>query len=64
MRVVSLFNETYELPDILDPNDHVLKRLKTLVELEFYNHFERKIDIKNWEYIIKRACAYTVHVSV
>jgi hypothetical protein len=64
MRVVSLFNETYEIPELLDPSDPVLQRLKKLVELEFYNYFDRKIDIKNWEYILKRASAYTVNVCV
>ena len=64
MRVVSLFNETLEIPEMFDPNDPVLQRLKKLVELEFYNYFDRKIDIKNWEYILKRASAYTVYVCI
>lgn len=64
MRVVSLFNETLEIPEMFDPSDPVLQRLKKLVELEFYNYFDRKIDIKNWEYILKRASAYTVNVCI
>jgi hypothetical protein len=64
MRVVSLFNETIEIPEILDTSDPVLQRLKKLVELEFYNYFDVKIDITNWEYILKRASAYTVNVRI
>jgi hypothetical protein len=64
MRVVSLFNETHEIPDILDPSDPVLQRLKKLVELEFYKYFDRKIEITNWEYILKRASVYTVNVCI
>jgi len=64
MRVVSLFNETIEIPEMFDPNDPVLQRLKKLVELEFYRYFDRKIEITNWEYILKRASAYTVNARI
>jgi hypothetical protein len=64
MRVVSLFNETIEIPETFDPNDPVFQRLKKLVELEFYRYFDRKIEITNWEYILKRASAYTVNARI
>jgi hypothetical protein len=60
MPVVSLLGTTHEYPDELDEEHPAYKRLKKLIELEFYVHFQRKIDITNWEYILKRASAYWI----
>ena len=37
-----------------------LTTLKSLIEDEFYNHFDVRISIDNWEYILLRASAYRV----
>lgn len=59
MKVVSLLGTTHEYPEgPANPNHPAFQRLKKLVELEFFMHFERKLNITNWEYILKRAEAY------
>jgi hypothetical protein len=61
MKVVSLLGTTHEYPDgSFDPTHPAFKRLKQLIELEFYTHFDRKLDITNWNYILERAEAYRI----
>jgi hypothetical protein len=62
MKVVSLLGTTHEYPDDgpIDFESKEFQRLKKLIELEFYMHFNRKLDITNWEYILKRAEAYRI----
>jgi hypothetical protein len=61
MRVV-LLGKTIEVPDTPLP-DHpenfpVYVELKKLIENEFFELFDRKIDIQNWGYIFSRASAH------
>jgi len=52
-----------EIPDRQPPNpesDPVLMELKTLLEEEFNNYFDVKIEIKKWDYVFQRALAYRV----
>jgi hypothetical protein len=59
MKVVSLLGTTHEYPDgPAIPEHPAFQRLKKLIELEFFMHFERKLDITNWNYILERAEAY------
>lgn len=61
MPVVSLLGTTHEYPDgPPDPSHPAFQRLKKLIELEFYMHFDTKVDITNWSYILERASAYRV----
>jgi hypothetical protein len=61
MKVVSLLGTTHEYPDgPFDPENPAFQRLKKLIELEFYMHFDRKLDIVNWEYILVRAEEYRI----
>jgi hypothetical protein len=61
MKVVSLLGTTHEYPDgPFDPESPAFQRLKQLIELEFFTHFERKLDITNWNYILERAEAYRI----
>lgn len=61
MKVVSFVGTTHEYPDgPFDPENPAFQRLKKLVEFEFFLHFDRRIDITNWEYILKRAEAYRI----
>lgn len=61
MKVVSLMGTTHQYPDgPFDPENPAFMRLKQLIELEFYMHFERKVEITNWTYILDRAEAYRV----
>ena len=62
MKVVSLLGTTHEYPDEgeIDFESPEFRRLKKLIELEFYMHFDRKLNITNWEYILKRAEAYRI----
>jgi hypothetical protein len=61
---VALLETTLEIPDTPLPshpeNFPIYVKLKKLIEREFLDLFDRKIDIQNWEYIIMRAFA---HVS-
>jgi hypothetical protein len=59
MKVVSLLGTTHEYPDGPAVPEHpAFQRLKKLIELEFFTHFDRKLDITNWDYIVRRAEAY------
>jgi len=61
MPVVSLLWTTLEYPDgPYDPSNPAFQQLKNLMEREFYSHFQREIDITNWNYIIERASAYRI----
>ena len=61
MKVVSLLGTTHEYPDgEVDPSHPAFQRLKKLIELEFFTHFDRKVNITNWEYILTRAEAYRI----
>ena len=61
MKVVSLLGTTHEYPDgPFDLTHPAFQRLKKLIELEFYTHFDRKLDITNWNYILERAEAYRI----
>jgi hypothetical protein len=61
MKVVSLLGTKHEYPDgPFDPTNPEFQRLKKLIELEFFTHFERKLDITNWNYILERAEAYRI----
>jgi len=60
MKVIYLLGTMHEYPDEFDPEHLAFQRLKKLIELEFYVHFDRKINISNWEYILKRAEAYRI----
>jgi hypothetical protein len=62
MKVVSLLGTTHEYPSdgLVDVESPVFQRLKQLIELEFYTHFDRKLNITNWDYILKRAEAYRI----
>jgi hypothetical protein len=61
MKVVSLLGTTHEYPDgLVDPNHHAFQRLKQLIELEFFRHFDTRLNITNWNYILERAEAYRV----
>jgi hypothetical protein len=57
MPVVSL-RVIHNYPDNFDENHPDFKILKKIIELEFYIHFQRNIDITNWEYILRRPSAY------
>ena len=60
---VALLGKVLEIPDHrpLNPeSDHVLMELKTLLEEEFHNYFDVKIEIKKWDYVFQRALAYRV----
>jgi len=61
MKVVSLLGTTHEYPDgPADPDHPAFQRLKKLIELEFFMHFNRNLDITNWNYILERANSYRV----
>jgi hypothetical protein len=61
MKVVSLLGTTHEYPHgSADPDHPAFQRLKKLIELEFYTHFDRKLNITNWNYILERAEAYRI----
>ena len=61
MKVVSLLGTTHEYPDGPVDSEHpAFQRLKQLIELDFYVYFERKLNITNWDYILKRAEAYRI----
>lgn len=61
MPVVALLGTTHEYPDgSPDPLHPAFQRLKKLIELEFYMHFDTKVDITNWNYILERSGAYRV----
>jgi hypothetical protein len=61
MKVVSLLGTTHEYPDgPPDPNHPAFKRLKQLMELDFFMHFDTRVDITNWNYILERAEAYRI----
>ena len=61
MKVVSLLGTTHEYPDgPAIPEHPAFQRLKKLIELEFFMHFDRKINITNWNYILERAEAYRI----
>lgn len=60
MPVISLLGTTHSYPDYFDEKHPDFQRLKKLIELEFYTHFQMKIDITNWEYILRRASAYLI----
>lgn len=60
---VALLGTTLDVPDFFPPNpesDPSLMKLKSLLEDEFYNYFDVKITINNWEYIATRALAHRV----
>jgi hypothetical protein len=60
---VALLGKVLEVPDRHPPNpesDPVLVELKTLLEEEFYNYFDFRIQIKKWDYVFQRALAYRV----
>jgi len=60
---VALLGKVLEIPDRQPPNpesDPVLMELKTLLEEEFNNYFDVKIEIKKWDYVFQRALAYRV----
>ncbi len=51
----------HEYPDGPPNPDHpAFQRLKKLIELEFYIHFQKPINITNWNYILERASAYRI----
>ena len=59
------FQETIlELPDgpaPTHPETHpVFLKLKTLVDEEFQVMFDRRIDIRNWDYILNRAFLHKI----
>ena len=63
---VALLGKTIEVPDTPLP-DHpenfpIYVELKELIEQEFLELFDRKIDIKNWQYILFRASAHAIHI--
>lgn len=61
MKVVSLLGTTHEYPDgPPDPNHPAFQRLKKLIELEFFTHFDTRVDITNWNYILERAEVYRI----
>jgi hypothetical protein len=61
MRVVSLLGTTHEYPDApVDPEHPAFKRLKQLIELEFYGGGGAKVNITNWQYVLERADAYRI----
>jgi hypothetical protein len=61
MKVVSLLGTTHEYPDgPFVPENPAFQRLKQLIELEFYTHFDRNLNITNWNYILERAEAYRI----
>jgi hypothetical protein len=60
---VALLGTTLDLPDQF-PNDpesvpEILK-YRTLLEEEFYNYFDVKIKIINWEYVMTRSMAHRI----
>jgi hypothetical protein len=61
---VALLGTTLELPDGPPPHDFAeapeFLKLKSLLEDEFYNYFDVRISINNWEYIITRALTHRV----
>jgi hypothetical protein len=58
---VALLGTTLDIQPVPDPsNDPTCRELKKLVEEEFFNHFDVRIDIDNWGYIFERAFAYKV----
>jgi hypothetical protein len=60
---VALLGTTLEIPDRVPPNPETvpeLEKLKSLLEEEFYNYFDHRIKIINWEYVFTRALAHRV----
>jgi len=60
---VALLGKTLDVPDCLPENLESapeLFELKKLIEEEFFNYFDVKIEITNWEYIINRATAHRI----
>lgn len=61
MKVVSLLGTTHEYPNgPPNPSHPAFQRLKKLIELEFFTHFDTRVNITNWNYILERAEAYRV----
>lgn len=42
-------------------NIPVCTELKELIEDEFFMYFNRKLNIKSWDYIFQRASAYRIN---
>ena len=61
---VALLGKTLEIftePIPADPSTvPVYAELKALLEEEFYNYFDVKIEIGEWNYVFQRAMAYRV----
>ena len=60
---VEILGKVLVIPEPLPttPESHpVCVELKKLVEDEFFMHFNRKLDIKSWDYIFQRASAYNI----
>lgn len=60
---VALLGKVLDIPDRQPSNPEsfpVLMELRTLLEEEFYNYFDFKIEIKKWDYIFQRALAYRI----
>lgn len=60
---VALLGTTLDLPDAFPQNPESvpeLVKLRSLFEDEFYNYFDVKIKIINWEYVMMRAMAHRI----
>lgn len=61
---VALLGTTLDIPNVPLPPDPTtvpeFAKLKSLIEDEFYMHFDVRISIDNWEYIFMRASAYRI----
>lgn len=60
---VSLLGTTLEVPERVPQNPESapeLVKLKNLLEEEFFNYFDHRVEITNWEYVLTRALAHRV----
>ena len=60
---VSLLGTTLEVPERVPQNPESspeLVKLKNLLEEEFFNYDDHRVEITNWEYVFTRALAHRV----
>ena len=58
---VTLLGTTLDVPDGVPQNPESVPefvKLKNLLEEEFFNYFDHRIEITNWEYVFTRALAH------
>jgi hypothetical protein len=61
---VEIMGKVLDIPEPLPTTPEslpVCMDLKKLVEDEFFMHFNRKLNIKSWDYIFQRASAYRIN---